>query len=144
MSGDNYKNRPPEDIQYLFNAMKDNIVNLKNDNVRVKVWGDWKSVHDTDLVNVITDVIDTTKNYVKTTLHLLFNWITTDDGRSTEIPDINLLIRTGGYHRLSGFIPYKCAYAELLFIDKLFPDCTEKDWEEALIWYEHQEQHFGA
>lgn len=51
------------------------------------------------------------------------------------IPDIDLVIRTGGDHRLSNFFPWQTVYADLYFTDVLWPDFTENMLGEALEWY---------
>ncbi len=52
------------------------------------------------------------------------------------IPDIDLVIRTGGDHRLSNFFPWQTAYADLWFTDVLWPDFSEALLGEALAWYD--------
>lgn len=59
-------------------------------------------------------------------------------------PDLDLLIRTSGEKRLSGFLPWQSTYAEILFIDKNWPDFEEKDLEEAIIEYQKRTRKFGA
>ena len=56
---------------------------------------------------------------------------------------VDLIIRTGGQHRISNFLLYQAAYAELYFTDKLWPDFTKKDFEKALKWYKAQQRKFG-
>lgn len=51
------------------------------------------------------------------------------------IPDVDLMIRTGGNHRLSNFLPWQTTYAELYFTDVLWPDFSEADLGEALAYY---------
>lgn len=55
----------------------------------------------------------------------------------------DLVIRTGHYQRLSDFLSVQAQYSELYFIRKLFPECTEEDWEAALTWYDAQKRNFG-
>ena len=52
------------------------------------------------------------------------------------VPNPDLVIRTGGYKRLSNFMPYQTAYSELYFTDCLWPDFTVKDLDTALTDYE--------
>lgn len=54
-----------------------------------------------------------------------------------------LIIRTGGEHRLSNFLLYQASYSELYFSDKLFPDFTEEDFNEALLWFRGRKRRFG-
>ena len=51
------------------------------------------------------------------------------------IPDIDLVIRTGGNRRLSNFFPWQTTYAEIYFTDILWPDFSQKDLQEALDYY---------
>ena len=58
-------------------------------------------------------------------------------------PDPDLLIRTGKEVRLSNFLLYQCAYAELYFSDKMFPEFSDTDLEEAIAWYSARTRRFG-
>jgi short-chain Z-isoprenyl diphosphate synthase len=62
---------------------------------------------------------------------------------SAAVPRIELVMRTGGQQRLSGFLPLQCAYAELWFTETLWPAFTRPEFDAALAWYGRQEQHFG-
>ncbi|MBA3758495.1 di-trans,poly-cis-decaprenylcistransferase [Candidatus Saccharibacteria bacterium] len=61
-----------------------------------------------------------------------------------EIPDIDLLIRTSGEQRTSGFMLYRAAYAELKFLDKLWPDFTTTDFDDCMKDYVNRERRFGS
>ena len=52
------------------------------------------------------------------------------------IPDPDLIIRTSGEERLSNFLPWQAAYAELYFTDVLWPDFTERDMDDAIIEFQ--------
>jgi undecaprenyl diphosphate synthase len=58
--------------------------------------------------------------------------------------DVDLLIRTGGEQRLSDFLLWESAYAELLFLDRMWPDFSVGDLEAALKVFEHRERRFGG
>lgn len=60
-----------------------------------------------------------------------------------DCPDVDLMIRTGGEQRISNFLLWQSAYAEMYFTDALWPDFSEKDLDEALSWYEGRERRFG-
>ena len=60
-----------------------------------------------------------------------------------NLPDPDLIIRTSGEQRLSGFLLWQAAYAELYFCSKLWPDFEEEDLEKALKWYVSRERRFG-
>ncbi|HET9416483.1 MAG TPA: polyprenyl diphosphate synthase [Candidatus Limnocylindria bacterium] len=59
-------------------------------------------------------------------------------------PDVDLLIRTGGDRRISNFLVWQAAYAELVFCDKFWPDFSEGDLDEALAEYERRDRRFGS
>lgn len=61
----------------------------------------------------------------------------------TELPPIDLLIRTSGEERLSNFMLYQAAYAELYFTDVLFPDFRESDFDAAIESYRNRNRKFG-
>ncbi|MDH3698886.1 MAG: isoprenyl transferase [Flavobacteriaceae bacterium] len=80
------------------------------------------------------------------------NIISTDDIDDTVInghlytqnlPDVDLLIRTSGEHRISNFLLWQIAYAELYFTDVLWPDFRAHHLVEALINYQNRERRFG-
>ncbi len=59
-------------------------------------------------------------------------------------PDVDLLIRTGGERRLSDFLLWESAYAELVFTDRPWPDFTADDLESAVREFTHRERRFGG
>lgn len=63
---------------------------------------------------------------------------------TSGLPDVDLLIRTGGEKRLSGFLPWQAAYAELYFIDTLWPDFDERELDRALEDYAQRKRNFGT
>ena len=64
-------------------------------------------------------------------------------GGGSTAPDVDLLIRTGGEQRLSDFLLWECAYAELYFTPVLWPDFGEAELEEALAEYRRRDRRFG-
>ena len=58
--------------------------------------------------------------------------------------DVDLLIRTGGERRLSDFLLWESAYAELVFTDRMWPDFNEADLDAALAEFRRRERRFGA
>ena len=60
------------------------------------------------------------------------------------VPDPDLVIRTSGEQRLSNFLLWQSAYAELVFIDTLWPDFTRRDLEDAIEEYNRRERRYGA
>ena len=57
--------------------------------------------------------------------------------------NIDLLIRTGGDHRISNFLLYQIAYAEIIFLDKLWPDFTKLDLQDCIKKFSKVERRFG-
>ena len=62
---------------------------------------------------------------------------------SKDLPEVDLLIRTGGYRRLSNFLLWQTSYAELYFTDVLWPDFRKKNFFKALDWYRSVNRKFG-
>ena len=60
-----------------------------------------------------------------------------------NMPEVDLLIRTGGEKRLSNFLLWQLAYAELYFSEVLWPDFTKKELFKAIIDYQNRERRFG-
>jgi len=61
-----------------------------------------------------------------------------------DIPDPDLLIRTSGEKRISNFLLWQCAYAELVFLDRLWPDFTRDDLEFAIREYHGRDRRYGT
>jgi undecaprenyl diphosphate synthase len=62
---------------------------------------------------------------------------------SHNLPDVDFMIRTGGERRISNFLLWKIAYAELYFTDVLWPDFNKQHYYEALADYQKRERRFG-
>lgn len=62
---------------------------------------------------------------------------------TADLPLLDLVIRTGGEKRLSNFMLWQAAYAELYFTDVLWPDFSKEEAEKALEWYSHRSRRFG-
>lgn len=60
------------------------------------------------------------------------------------MPDVDLLIRTGGERRISNFLLWQAAYAELLFIETFWPDITANELQQGLAWYASRQRRFGC
>ena len=67
----------------------------------------------------------------------------TDNLYTKGMPDVDLLIRTGGQKRLSNFLLWQVAYSELYFIDTLWPDFSDKDFVSALYFFQNTVRKFG-
>ena len=62
---------------------------------------------------------------------------------SKDLPEVDLLIRTGGFKRLSNFILWQISYAELYFTDVLWPNFNKRNFFKALDWYSSTNRKFG-
>lgn len=80
----------------------------------------------------------TMKQFNNVTMKLFSNYLDTN-----QIPDPDLIIRTGGEKRLSGFLLWQSEYAELYFTDILFPDFTSVELKKAIDWYKDRNRRFG-
>ena len=60
-----------------------------------------------------------------------------------HVPDPDLIIRTGGEQRLSNFLLWQAAYAELFFSDKLWPEFDEAELDRAMAEFSRRERRFG-
>jgi len=60
-----------------------------------------------------------------------------------EVPDLDMIVRTSGEHRTSGFMLWRAAYSELLFLDKKWPDMTKEDVDNILKEYVRRNRRFG-
>ena len=69
--------------------------------------------------------------------------VVSDHLTTKEIPDPDLLIRTGGERRISNFLLWQLSYAELYFTDVFWPDFREDELYEAILYYQQKERRFG-
>lgn len=60
-----------------------------------------------------------------------------------EVPDVDMVVRTSGEERISGFMLWRVAYAEMMFIEKYFPEMTDDDIKEILKEYDSRSRRFG-
>ncbi|MBA2919336.1 isoprenyl transferase [Sphingomonas sp. MAH-20] len=141
--------------------------------VRIRVIGDYRAFQD-DVVKLIDGAIERTAANTGMTLVIALNYgsqnelaraaqrlaerarageiepssITADaiaaELDTADIPPVDLLIRTSGERRLSNFLLWQAAYAELLFVDTLWPDFGEAELAEALDDFARRERRFGG
>ncbi|HPF51965.1 MAG TPA: isoprenyl transferase [Draconibacterium sp.] len=95
-----------------------------------------------DVVNAVkkiaSDVLNNNLEPEKINNNLFRKYLSTSD-----IPDPELLIRTSGEYRISNFLLWEIAYAELYFTPKLWPDFRKEDMFEAIADYQNRERRFG-
>ena len=95
-----------------------------------------------EIVNVVRNICDKVKNNIIST-DSIDDSIINEHLYTRNLPDVDLLIRTSGEHRISNFLLWQIAYAELYFTDILWPDFKEQDLYEAIISYQKRERRFG-
>jgi undecaprenyl diphosphate synthase len=95
-----------------------------------------------ELVNAVKNISDKVKNNI-ISIDSIDDSIINEHLYTQNLPDVDLLIRTSGEHRISNFLLWQIAYAELYFTDVLWPDFKEQDLYEAIISYQKRERRFG-
>ncbi|MBE0391692.1 undecaprenyl diphosphate synthase [Flavobacterium sp. 7E] len=95
-----------------------------------------------ELVNAVKNISDKVKNNI-ISIDAIDDSIINQHLYTQNLPDVDLLIRTSGEHRISNFLLWQIAYAELYFTDVLWPDFKEQDLYEAIISYQKRERRFG-
>jgi undecaprenyl diphosphate synthase len=63
---------------------------------------------------------------------------------TADTPEVDLLIRTGGESRVSNFMLWQAAYAEMFFTDDLWPDFSSKRLQQAVEWFSGRDRRFGS
>jgi undecaprenyl diphosphate synthase len=144
---------------------------MEGNGVCLKVVGD-KSKFSPELQDLIFRAEEQTQHNTKITLRVAANyggrwdfvqaaqsWQRANSGASIDqlteaelapflstagAPEMDLLIRTGGESRVSNFMLWQAAYAELFFIDTLWPDFSAKQFSEALEWFSKRDRRFGS
>ena len=95
-----------------------------------------------EIVNAIREVSNKVKNNIISSKNIDEN-IINEHLYTRNLPNVDLLIRTGGEKRVSNFLLWQIAYAEMYFTDVLWPDFKKEDFIEALDDYQKRERRFG-
>ncbi len=157
----------------LQNYLADYSKRADTENIRIKVLGDITKFPE-GTQKSINECIERTKNNTGVTFSIALNYggraeiieavkniaKQVKEGKITEseineelinknlytkdMPEPDLIIRTSGEQRLSGFLAWQSTYSELYFIDKNWPEFTEKDLDEAIAEYNRRTRKFGA
>lgn len=144
---------------------------IHKDEARIRFIGHWAEQFPDSLKNIMSECLETTKNYGKYFLNFFLAYSGTDEMRlafrkvasvlkqgeavtdevikenlmTRELPPVDLLIRTGGDPHLSaGFMMWDMADAQLYFSDKYFPDFDEVAFREAIADYVARQRRFGS
>jgi undecaprenyl diphosphate synthase len=95
-----------------------------------------------ELLNVVKTISDKVKNNI-ISIEAIDDSIINQHLYTHNLPDVDLVIRTSGEHRISNFLLWQIAYAEFYFTDVLWPDFTDEHLYEAIISYQKRERRFG-
>ncbi|WP_445455738.1 isoprenyl transferase [Flavobacterium sp. HNIBRBA15423] len=95
-----------------------------------------------ELIQAVKKISDKVKNNIIST-DTIDESIINKHLYTHNLPDVDLVIRTSGEHRISNFLLWQIAYAEFYFIDVLWPDFSEEDLYTAIISYQSRERRFG-
>jgi len=95
-----------------------------------------------ELVNAFKAISNKVKNNIISDENIDEN-IINEHLYTRNLPSVDLLIRTGGEFRVSNFLLWQIAYAELFFTDILWPDFRKKDFFNAIVDYQNRERRFG-
>ncbi len=166
-SSENWK-RPDEEVDDLMGLMrrfiKSDLPEFVANDVRLKIIGDWQGLAP-DIVEMLKDALEQTAKG-SNTLAVALNYGSQDEiaraaalaaqaGEvsaatiaanldSADLPPLDLLIRTSGEIRLSNFLLWQSAYAEMMFVDTLWPDFTPGHLQDALDGFARRERRFGG
>ncbi len=164
-SSENWK-RPKKEINFLFKLIKNyflkEISNIINQGIKINIFGEIKKLS-SDVKSTLNKTMNLTKKNRKICVNLAINYGSKNEilyaakklKRGARIinfeknlytknfPDPDLLIRTGGHKRLSNFMLWQLAYAELFFLDKLWPDFSSKDLKNIIFKYKKTKRNFG-
>lgn len=167
-SSENWK-RPEDEIADLMGLMrqfiKSDLEEFASNDVRLKIIGNYKGLAP-DIVDMLEDALARTAHNSRTTLAVALNYGSQDElvraasaaaaeGAITpeaiarhldtaDLPPLDLLIRTSGEQRLSNFMLWQAAYAELWFTETLWPDFTKEEFGQALTDFGTRERRFGG
>lgn len=161
--------RPEDEVSALMGLLKSFILSdldeFAANNVRLRIIGDYRRLP-ADVVNLIDGALERTAANTGTTLVVALNYGSQDEiaraaakaalqGAITPeaieaeldtagLPPLDLVIRTSGEVRLSNFLLWQAAYAELIFTDVLWPDYTPEHLQEALDEFARRERRYGG
>jgi undecaprenyl diphosphate synthase len=168
-SFENWKRPETEvaDILGILNFYLQNQINeLDENNIRFKLIGDITKLS-ANMTNLVHNAEKLTQNNDLMTVYLAFSYggrdeiirackrgiesgikdITEQEFAKyldvSDMPDVDLMIRSSGEKRISNFLIWQSAYSELYFSSKLWPDFTSQDLDEAIVDFETRKRNFG-
>ena len=159
-------------MKLLISSLKKEVKTLQKNNIKLSTIGNLNSLP-TKVANELKDVIEKTKDNNRLSLTLALSYGSQEELIKTikeislkvknnlispenidksvinnhlydhYLPDVDLLIRTSGEQRISNFLLWEIAYAELFFSDILWPDFNKENLFEAILNYQNRERRFG-
>ncbi len=171
LSTDNLKERSQEELDHLFSLFEklaDELKSLNEENIRINTIGDLSKLPASTQTK-LEEIKNLTKNNTSLTVNLAINYGGRDelkrafqkmiksgltDIEITEekisefidtagMPDADLMIRTGGDQRFSGFMTWQGIYAELYFTQTTWPAFNEEELDKAIVWFYEQQRNRG-
>ena len=165
-SSENWK-RPKKEIAFLFKLIKNyftqEIESIIKQGIKINILGEMNKLP-IDIKTTLKKTINLTKLNKKINVNLAINYGAKNEILNAfkknkkklnikniennlytkNIPNPDILIRTGGHQRLSNFMLWQLAYAELFFLNKLWPDFNSKDLNKIISRYKISKRNFGA
>jgi len=167
-SSENWK-RPKAEIKYLFNLIKiyfkKEINNIIKNKIKINVIGRLNYLPK-DIKNTLLNAVKKTKKNKKLIVNLAINYGSKNEiidsikkiqqsnkkinhqniekNLYSSLPFPDILVRTGGQKRLSNFMLWQLAYAEIFFLDKLWPDFSKNDLNKVIKKYYKIDRNFGS
>ena len=163
-------NRKPEEVSFLMDllaqTLKNELKEMNENNVVISFIGDTTKLSP-KLQEILQNSVDTTKNNTGVNLQIAFNYgardeivhavkeiIASGEKEITEetiskhlytknIPDPDLLIRTGGEMRVSNYLLWQIAYSEIIVMDKFWPEFDKDALAECILEYNKRNRRFG-
>ena len=164
-SSENWR-RPKKEITYLFKLIKNyflkEINSVISQGIKINILGEMNKLP-LELKKKLRECMLLTRNNKKITVNLAINYGSKNEiliaSKKTKslnqktfeknlftknIPDPEILIRTGGHQRLSNFLLWQLAYAELFFLKKLWPDFNYGDLKKIINKFKKSKRNFGS
>ncbi|HRN70150.1 MAG TPA: polyprenyl diphosphate synthase [Candidatus Woesebacteria bacterium] len=172
MSPDNFKKRSSFEVNNLFGLLfhffEAQLKDFKEKNIRVKIIGNLEELPE-KVQQHLQRAMEETKHNTRMTFIIAMNYggrdevirgvkklmesgisskeVTNEKLNSVldtaDIPDPDIIIRTGGDQRTSGFLLWQSEYTEYFFLDKFFPEFTPEDLKNCIQEYENRQRRFG-
>ena len=166
-STENWK-RPKSEINFLFKLIvsyfKQELNNISKNGIRIKILGKIKNLP-SKVYSSLAKTVKITKKNKKIIVNLAINYGSKDEiinaikkinkNKITvkeleknlftkDLPNPEILVRTGGHKRLSNFMLWQLAYSEIYFLDKLWPDFNYNDLKKIVMNFKHTKRNFGS